>query len=291
MIAIFFKSFMLFGVLSWYSAGIWDIINDYFRAEFQTYIKDDLYRLKTGKIENNGKNLKLNTDYDDNDVGRCSEIIRKKNQDNNIDQRNKLTGNYNPNIISVEKSMENPLKSKFNYQPENRMNVNKNVLKKDDDDDDGNLHSDYHDSRGGGGGNGGYIEKHANFGGSETDADATKVAASTWNTTMIAPSTVAKENCNYVSDEKGKQKWEKLTEKNCKQRTRQRDSFVAHDDDSVAVVDDDDGDDDNGVTDCDDIFYEDNWIEFWLNKKSEKTNLNERNYDDGFCVIPNKDDK
>lgn len=38
------KSFFLIGALFWYSAGVWHLINDYFRNEFRTKMADDLKR-------------------------------------------------------------------------------------------------------------------------------------------------------------------------------------------------------------------------------------------------------
>lgn len=39
MITTFFKGFLLVGILMWYSIAILTVINDYFRMEFNTYIK------------------------------------------------------------------------------------------------------------------------------------------------------------------------------------------------------------------------------------------------------------
>jgi hypothetical protein len=42
MIALLLRGFFLMGIISWYSAGVWKLIDNYFRHEYKTYL-DEIY--------------------------------------------------------------------------------------------------------------------------------------------------------------------------------------------------------------------------------------------------------
>lgn len=46
MLVSFFKGFLLFGALLWYSIAMMTVINDYFRVEFNTYLKKEPVKSK-----------------------------------------------------------------------------------------------------------------------------------------------------------------------------------------------------------------------------------------------------
>lgn len=46
MIGLIFKGIFMIGIMSWYSAGVWKVINEYFRKEFDTYLKDETKKNK-----------------------------------------------------------------------------------------------------------------------------------------------------------------------------------------------------------------------------------------------------
>lgn len=46
MLAIVFRSFFLIAIISWYSTGIWRLIDEYFRKEFSTYLSSELKKSK-----------------------------------------------------------------------------------------------------------------------------------------------------------------------------------------------------------------------------------------------------
>lgn len=46
MLGLLLRGFFLFGIISWYSNGVWKFINDYFRNEYKTYLIDEYKRNK-----------------------------------------------------------------------------------------------------------------------------------------------------------------------------------------------------------------------------------------------------
>lgn len=46
MIGLMLRGFFLVGIISWYSHGVFKLINDYFRSEYKNYLADEVKRNK-----------------------------------------------------------------------------------------------------------------------------------------------------------------------------------------------------------------------------------------------------
>ena len=53
MFGLLFRGFFLVGIISWYSAGVWKFVDDYFRVEYKDYLSKEFRR---------NKHLRLSTD-------------------------------------------------------------------------------------------------------------------------------------------------------------------------------------------------------------------------------------
>lgn len=125
------KSFFLIGAIFWYSAGVWQLINDYFHNEFKTKMADDLKRAleiqpppsmltpneKKSSQSNIVNEILKNTVFlrsdtqpsIENEKGN-SDIITKNSKPPTNTNENLLTASLNPMYSSDSSSNNNDIK-------------------------------------------------------------------------------------------------------------------------------------------------------------------------------------
>lgn len=111
MFAGFFKGFLLVGILLWYSIAIFTVINDYFRIEFNTYIKKQPLSPAPAKPANpaNPANPTNPTDPTNPTVPPPATFAPEPQQSNEQMEHTNWDNNINKVVEFVQQSGENKM--------------------------------------------------------------------------------------------------------------------------------------------------------------------------------------
>lgn len=102
MLGLLLKSFFMIGVILWYSTGVWRVINEYFRKEFNQYLKDETEKNKYIKmdrdeIENNFNEITNPTHMSIDNKENVGNQINKNGQS---EDKITLLSTHNENLIT-----------------------------------------------------------------------------------------------------------------------------------------------------------------------------------------------